>query len=108
MMLRITTHDDPEAMTFQLEGRLAGPWRYTMKTSPTVLLAAALLVTGLIGGLWSLLSAEPGGYAVPAVAAAAMTGVAGFTWQQSRARARRWKAALDAYADREMARAGAQ
>jgi anti-anti-sigma regulatory factor len=26
MMLRITTHDDPESLTFQLEGRLAGPW----------------------------------------------------------------------------------
>jgi protein-S-isoprenylcysteine O-methyltransferase Ste14 len=79
-----------------------------VKTTPTVLLAAALLVTGLTGGLRSLLSAEPGGYAVPVVAAAALTGLVGFTWQQSRARARRWKAALDAYADREIARAGAQ
>ena len=25
-MLRITVHDDPESRTFQLEGRLAGPW----------------------------------------------------------------------------------
>ena len=25
-MLRITTHDNPGALTFQLEGRLAGPW----------------------------------------------------------------------------------
>jgi anti-anti-sigma regulatory factor len=25
-MLRITVHDTPEALTFQLEGRLAGPW----------------------------------------------------------------------------------
>ena len=25
-MLRITIHDKPEALTFQLEGRLAGPW----------------------------------------------------------------------------------
>ncbi len=25
-MLRITVHDKPEALTFQLEGRLAGPW----------------------------------------------------------------------------------
>jgi len=24
--LRITVHDNPEALTFQLEGRLAGPW----------------------------------------------------------------------------------
>jgi anti-anti-sigma regulatory factor len=25
-MLRITIQDDPRALTFQLEGRLAGPW----------------------------------------------------------------------------------
>ena len=25
-MLRITVHDSPRAFTFQLEGRLAGPW----------------------------------------------------------------------------------
>ena len=25
-MLRITVHDEPQALTFQLEGRLAGPW----------------------------------------------------------------------------------
>ncbi len=25
-MLRITVHDNPPALTFQLEGRLAGPW----------------------------------------------------------------------------------
>jgi ABC-type transporter Mla MlaB component len=25
-MLRITVHDKPESLTFQLEGRLSGPW----------------------------------------------------------------------------------
>jgi anti-anti-sigma regulatory factor len=25
-MLRITVHENPESLTFQLEGRLAGPW----------------------------------------------------------------------------------
>ena len=25
-MLRITTHDNPDCLTFQLEGKLAGPW----------------------------------------------------------------------------------
>jgi anti-anti-sigma regulatory factor len=25
-MLRITVHDTPDSLTFQLEGRLAGPW----------------------------------------------------------------------------------
>jgi hypothetical protein len=25
-MLRITIHDEPDSLTFQLEGKLAGPW----------------------------------------------------------------------------------
>ena len=25
-MLRITVHENPQALTFQLEGKLAGPW----------------------------------------------------------------------------------
>jgi hypothetical protein len=25
-MLRVTVHDTPESLTFQLEGKLAGPW----------------------------------------------------------------------------------
>ena len=30
-MLRITVHDNPQALTFQLEGRLAGPWVQELK-----------------------------------------------------------------------------
>ena len=30
-MFRITTHDNPGAFTFQLEGRLAGPWVEIMR-----------------------------------------------------------------------------
>ena len=30
-MLRITVHNDPESLTFQLEGRLAGPWVRVME-----------------------------------------------------------------------------
>jgi hypothetical protein len=30
-MLRITVHDNPEALTFQLEGRLAGPWVWVLR-----------------------------------------------------------------------------
>jgi hypothetical protein len=30
-MLRITVHDAPEAVTFQLEGRLAGPWVWELE-----------------------------------------------------------------------------
>ena len=30
-MLRITVHDNPQVLTFQLEGRLAGPWLRELK-----------------------------------------------------------------------------
>jgi hypothetical protein len=30
-MLRITVHDEPGVLTFQLEGRLAGPWAQVMQ-----------------------------------------------------------------------------
>jgi ABC-type transporter Mla MlaB component len=32
-MLRITVHDKPRALTFQLEGRLAGPWVRVLEDS---------------------------------------------------------------------------
>src|ERR1700693_2898415 len=32
-MLRITVHDEPGALTFQLEGRLAGPWVRVLEES---------------------------------------------------------------------------
>jgi hypothetical protein len=60
-------------------------------------------VPALIGGLWLLLALDASEYVVPAAALAA---VAGFIWQM-RARARRRWAALDAYAEREIARAHA-
>jgi ABC-type transporter Mla MlaB component len=31
-MLRITVHDNPGSLTFQLEGRLAGPWVRELET----------------------------------------------------------------------------
>jgi anti-anti-sigma regulatory factor len=30
-MLRITVHDNPESLTFQLEGKVAGPWVQELK-----------------------------------------------------------------------------
>jgi hypothetical protein len=61
--------------------------------------AAALL----IGGLWLVWADDPGWKAIPLAAALASTMAAGIMWQQSRAR-RRWRAALDAYAERELSR----
>jgi ABC-type transporter Mla MlaB component len=31
-MLRITVHDNPQALTFQLEGSVAGPWLRELET----------------------------------------------------------------------------
>jgi anti-anti-sigma regulatory factor len=39
-MLRITTHHQPEQMTFQLEGRLAGPWVQALQECYRATLAA--------------------------------------------------------------------
>jgi hypothetical protein len=64
---------------------------------------AALLFAGLLGGLWVGQADDPTWQAVPLVAVLGLTAVAGVTWQRSRARARRrWDAALDAYAEREI------
>jgi hypothetical protein len=65
---------------------------------------ASLVFAGLIGGLWFLLAADSARSATPPAAVLALTAV-GIAWQQSRARARRrLQGALDAYAEREIAR----
>ena len=66
--------------------------------------ATALLITALIGGAWFLLAGDLAGYGLSAAAVIAITMVVGLGWQQSRARANRRKAVLDAYAEREIAR----
>jgi hypothetical protein len=64
---------------------------------------AALLIAGLIGGLWFVRMGGSAWEAVPLVAVLGLTAVAGISWQQSRARARRrLQAALAAYAEREI------
>jgi len=62
--------------------------------------------TLLIGGLWFWLTGDSAGDGV-AVSAVVMTAL-GLTWQQTRLRARRWLAVLDAHADRELAHAVTQ
>jgi hypothetical protein len=57
-----------------------------------------------VGGLWFLLAARSAVYGVPATAAMV---AAGIMWRRSRARARARAAVLDAYAEREIARAAA-
>ena len=61
-----------------------------------------LWVVSLVAcGLWSALASASASYMVPVTA---LVAVVGLRWQHGSSRARRWHAALDAYADREMAR----
>jgi hypothetical protein len=63
----------------------------------------ALLIAGLIGGLWFVWAGGSAWEVAPLVAVLALTAVIGITWQQSRASARRrLRAALAAYAEREI------
>jgi hypothetical protein len=84
--------------------------RWKMQNKPLSRLRSVLWIRSsrlwatvlLCGGLWLLLAWRASEYLV---AGAALAGMGGFTLQQSRARARRRRAALDAYAEREIARA---
>src|SRR5437763_737117 len=65
--------------------------------------AAALLIAGAIGQFWFVLANDSAWKGVPLTAVLALTAVVGITWQQTRARGRRrWQAALDTYAEREI------
>jgi MFS family permease len=64
---------------------------------------AALLIAGLIGGLWFGLVEDSAWGTVALVAVLGLTAVAAITWQQSRANARRrLQAVLSANAEREI------
>lgn len=65
---------------------------------------AILLTAGLVGMLELGLAGNSAWNAAPLAALMAATAGAGFTWQRRRAKARRREAALDAYAEREIAR----
>lgn len=69
------------------------------------LFAAAPFVAGLICWLWLVLAGVTAGKAGLLAATLALAAFAGVTWQQARAHADvRWRAALDAYAEREQAK----
>ncbi len=80
------------------------PWWIPLAWS-AVFSAAGLSTAGFIGGLWLAAAGEPVGRAVSVVAVLVPAALAGFTWYASRARAeRRWRVALDRYAEQEMAK----
>ena len=66
---------------------------------------AELLTSAALRALWFVPADKPAWQAVPLGVILATTVVSGVAWQQSRARARRrWLAALDAFAEREIER----
>jgi hypothetical protein len=66
---------------------------------------AALLGVGGAVGLWLWPTQGSAVRALPATAVFALTVVLGVLWQYRTRAARRWSAAVDAYAERELARA---
>ena len=66
---------------------------------------ARLLIFGLIGWLWFVSADDSPWNAVSLAAVLALAALVGITWYLSHARAeRRWRAALDAYAEKEQAK----
>ncbi len=65
--------------------------------------AAGLFLAGLIGWLWLVLADDSVWKGVLLAAVLALAALAGIAWQQSRAE-RRLRAALDAYAEKELAK----
>ena len=67
--------------------------------------AARLSIFGFVGWFWFLSADHSAWKAVPLVAVLALAALVGITWYASRARTdRRWRAALNRYAKRELAK----
>ena len=67
--------------------------------------AARLFIFGLIGWLWFVSADDSPWKAVSLAAVLALAALVGITWYLSRARAeRRWRAALDVYAEMEQSK----
>ena len=67
--------------------------------------AARLSIIGFIGWFGFLSADASAGKTVPLVAVMALAALVGITWYASRARAdRRWRDALDVYAEKEQAK----
>ena len=82
----------------------ADKWRTSLAWS-AVFLAAGFSIFGLVGWLWLFSADGPTWRAVSLGAVLALAAVVGSTWYLSRAHAdRRWRAALNRYAERELAK----
>jgi hypothetical protein len=82
----------------------AHPWRMSLAWS-AVSRAARASIFGLIGWFWFLSSDDSARRGVALVAVLGLAALVGITWYASRARAdRRWRAALDRYAELQQAK----
>ena len=67
--------------------------------------AARLSIFGSVGWFWFLAANDSAWKAVPLVAVLGVAALVGITWYASRSRAdRRWRAALDLYAQQQQAK----
>jgi hypothetical protein len=83
---------------------VAYPFRTSAALS-AVLRAVGLSILGSIGWAWFVSADDSAWKADPLVAAVALTAAVGGTWCLRRARtARRWRAALDLYAEKDLAK----
>jgi hypothetical protein len=81
------------------------PSRRTSLDLSAVSRAGRLSIFGFIGWFWFLLAGDSVWKAVAFVAVPGLAAVVGITWYAFRARAdRRWRAALDRYAEQEEAK----
>lgn len=77
----------------------AHPWRAPLARS------AGLFIVGFVGWLWFSPAGDSAWRPISLVAVTALAGVVGTSWYISRARAeRRWRAAMERYADQELAK----
>ncbi len=80
------------------------PWRISLARS-AVSRAAGLSILGFVGWPWFVSADDSASKADSLVAAMALTAVVGGAWCLRRARTeRRWRAALDRYAEQEQAK----
>ena len=82
----------------------ARSWRTSLAWS-AVSLAGRLFIFGFVGWLWFVARDDSAWKAVSLVVVLAVAALVGITWYLSLVRAdRRWRAALDVYAEKEQAK----
>jgi MFS family permease len=87
-----------------MEANKTARYRRMSLISAAAFWVAGLLIAGLIGWLWFVSADNSAWKAVSLAAVLALAPIVVITWCLSRVRAeRRWRAALDAYAEKELA-----